>query len=154
MRIRINEKDFVFGIFMSTMMAFLALIIVWGGFQTVSDDGHEKVVVATVQNIEVAYLAERYGEVRRLYDSPMAIRFMPDLSLSEQPSYVPPHVQLMLADSLARLGYTDRAASVYIDILGWDESQYEAFCMLGGDCENLNALHAAARNKARVEGPG
>ena len=126
----------------AALVAFFALVVGVLLFHVNSPRGVHQQRSAALERMTAAYDAGRYAEALRIYEAPLEVALFYDHSLA---SLRPNHaIRRMLADSHRRLGRPEVARAIYLDMLGWSEDQYLAFCALDGGCDGLDALQRAA----------
>lgn len=126
------------------LICLLLFVLGWMGYQMLMPGGANDSAKIKKSQMMLAYENGQHAEFIRLYETPFATRFGPDIfgiDLSYEDMF-------KIAESYLMVGNLDEARERFLAILGWDVIQFDSYCLLTGtDCQDLHALRLLADSK-------
>ena len=132
------------GLFALCMVALVSLIA-WASYVEWGDAGYESKLERGIEAMAAAHENGQYAEVVSIYETPVHVPLYFDIHFQALTFSLPAADKVRVADSYERLGNRDAAVAVYLKVLEWSPSQYNAYCGLADDCGDISRLRALAQ---------
>lgn len=126
-------------------MAVIVSVVTWMAYSQWGSEGYDSKLERGIEAMAVAHENGQYAEVVRIYETPVHVPLYFDIHFQALTFSLPAADKVRVADSYERLGNRDAAVAVYLKVLEWSPSQYNAYCGLADDCGDISRLRALAQ---------
>ena len=137
-------KDLLIGSTFAMVVAFVLCTLGWACWQQWGNSGYERTYERGVHAMASAYEEGQHAEVLRIYETRQHVPLYRDVDFTKRSARMPSSVKVHIAGSYLESGNREEATSLYLSALGWSASQYQAYCGLVKDCQDITTLRRLA----------